>query len=134
MLLEEAALRGSPGVQPFEIPFGKRGDIIIETGALTEYIVDLMKKGEAREDIARAFHHSIASSTIRVADILREEYGINKVALSGGVFHNRLLLSLIKNGLERKGFDIYLPRSVPFNDGSIALGQLAAAKELLKNG
>ncbi len=134
MHLEESAIKGTPPNQPFEIPCVENGAIIAQTGALTEYIVELIKKGKSKENIAYAFHSSIAYSSLRIIETLREKYGINRVALSGGVFQNRLLLTLIKRGLEEKGFDIYLPGSVPFNDGCIALGQLTVAKEILKNG
>jgi len=46
------------------------------------------------------------------------------VALSGGVFQNALLLRLALRGLRDKGFDVITHRSVPPNDGGIALGQL----------
>ncbi len=132
MLLEEAALRGRDNIGALEIPYIIDEGIVLQTGALTEYIVNLIKSGRPREDIAYAFHKSITVSSITVADILREEYGINRVVLSGGVFHNRLLLKMMLEGLKGKGFDIYLPEKVPFNDGCLALGQIAVAKEILK--
>jgi len=61
--------------------------------------------------------------------MLRERHGSNTVALSGGSFQNRLLLALTMEGLAEKQFDIYTPRKIPFNDGCIALGQIAIAKE-----
>ncbi len=134
MLLEEAAIRGKDNIKPLDIPIDRDETIILQTGALTEYIVDLIKNGKSKEDIAYAFHNSIALSTVKIAEIIREEYAINRVALSGGVFQNRLLLNLVLSGLKGKEFDIYLPRKVPFNDGCIALGQLAVAKELLRDG
>ena len=57
---------------------------------------------------------------------------LDKVALSGGVFQNRLLLSLFMKELEKRGFNVLLPKKLPFNDGCIAFGQIAIAKELLK--
>jgi hydrogenase maturation protein HypF len=132
MLLEETALKGRDNIEPLDIPFIKDNSIILQTGALTEYIVNLIKNRKPKEDIAYAFHKSIAMSSVKVADILREECGINRIVLSGGVFHNRLLLNLMLKGLKGKGFDIYLPQKVPFNDGSLALGQIAVAKEILR--
>lgn len=134
MLLEEAALRGKDNIEPLDVPLIKDDAFVLQTGALIEYIVNLVQKGEKRENIARAFHNSIALSSINTAVMLREENDINNIALSGGVFHNRLLLRMIIEGLERKGFDIYLPKNVPFNDGCIAPGQIAVAKEKIKSG
>jgi len=134
ILLEETALKGnSNNIKPFLIPFNRGDTIILQTKSLTRYIYNLIKNGKSREDIAYIFHQSIASSTINITKIIRDEYGINRIALSGGVFQNRLLLNLIIKGLTSEKFDIYTPLKVPFNDGCISLGQLAISKELLRN-
>ncbi|MDY6934597.1 MAG: carbamoyltransferase HypF [Spirochaetota bacterium] len=134
MLLEEAAIKGiGNSISPLDIPIRRDKTLILQTESLTEYIITLLNEGREKEDIAYAFHHSIALATAKVADIIREEHGIERIALSGGVFQNRLLLKLILRELRRKEFDIYYPKRVPFNDGCIALGQLAIAKELLKH-
>ena len=49
--------------------------------------------------------------------------GIRKVALSGGVFQNRLLLELVDDGLTEMGFEVLKHSLIPPNDGGIALGQ-----------
>ena len=54
-----------------------------------------------------------------------QETGIRKVALSGGVFQNRLLLELVDDGLAEKGFEVLKHSLIPPNDGGIALGQAA---------
>ena len=51
----------------------------------------------------------------------------NKIALSGGVFQNGLLLKLVVNPLREAGFEVLLHSMVPPNDGGIALGQALAA-------
>ena len=66
-----------------------------------------------------------------VLEILREEYSINSVALSGGVFQNRLFLTYIMKKLAEKKFNIYTNNLVPANDGCIALGQIAVGKEFI---
>ncbi len=134
MLLEEAALKGrSNSIDPFEIPFERGETIVLKTDELTGYIVDLVRRKQRREDIAYAFHRAIALSAVSVSEIIRDEFGINEIALSGGVFQNRLLLNLIVRGLREKQFDIYTPINIPFNDGCIALGQLAVAGEILRD-
>ena len=45
------------------------------------------------------------------------------VALSGGVFQNRLLLELTVGLLEQAGLQVLTHSLVPPNDGGIALGQ-----------
>ncbi|MEQ8215519.1 MAG: hypothetical protein ABRQ30_04425, partial [Smithellaceae bacterium] len=61
------------------------------------------------------------------------ETGIERVALSGGCFQNRILLSKSVTELENAGFSVYFHKQVPANDGGIALGQAVVAASLIKN-
>jgi hydrogenase maturation protein HypF len=62
-----------------------------------------------------------------VCGMLRDRFGYNEVALSGGVWQNMLLLELTVTLLEEMDFTVYLHRRVPANDGGLALGQAAVA-------
>ena len=53
--------------------------------------------------------------------------GIKLVALSGGVFQNRLLFGLAVDSLREEGFEVLTHQLVPCNDGGISLGQAAIA-------
>ena len=65
----------------------------------------------------------------------REQSGLNVVALSGGVFQNRLLLEQLLARLTERAFQVYVNRRVPPNDGGLSLGQAAvAAARLQKEG
>jgi hydrogenase maturation protein HypF len=130
-LLEEAAFSGRAEASPFIIPFSETAPVAISTNELTGYIVSLLHKGMKREDIAACFHESIIHTAAAVCARLRERTGINSVALSGGVFHNRILLSRMIVRLRETGFAVFTHKSVPCNDGCIALGQIVAAKEML---
>ena len=55
--------------------------------------------------------------------ILAERTGETKIALSGGVFANRLLRALLEESLAGYGFQVYFNEQVPMNDGGISLGQ-----------
>ena len=79
---------------------------------------------DEKASLARGFHVSLANAIVEGANFAREITGEKTVCLSGGVFQNRLLLSLAKTGLERAGFKVYYGRKYPLGDGSIALGQL----------
>ena len=59
--------------------------------------------------------------------MIAEETGITQVALSGGVFQNRLLLKLATAALQREGFSVLTHHLVPCNDGGISLGQAVIA-------
>ncbi|OHD66425.1 MAG: carbamoyltransferase HypF [Spirochaetes bacterium RBG_13_51_14] len=127
--LEEAAMRGKAPDWPFIIPFADNETIVIGTDDLTAYIVSLVEKGIPAEDIAAAFHQAIIHTSTAVAVRLREKTGINVAALSGGVFHNRILLAGLMDRLRKAGFTVYTHTAVPCNDGCIALGQIVIAKD-----
>jgi hydrogenase maturation protein HypF len=61
---------------------------------------------------------------------LRARAGINRVALSGGVFQNVTLLGKTIALLRDAQFDVLTHRLVPPNDAGIALGQAAAANAI----
>jgi len=134
-LLEEAALKSDNSkIFPLEISNGtSEKPIIIKTPPLIRELISSKNSGTSPEYLARIFHNSIADSTIKVLKILREQIGINKVVLSGGVFHNRLLLNMIEKYARSELFEILLPKELPFNDGAIAFGQIISAKAKLEN-
>lgn len=130
MLLEEAAYRGKGRIAPAAAGFdAERG--VIDTGDFVRRAMELLREGEPVEEIALAFHGDIARTAVMTAVAIRGRLGINRVALSGGAFQNRLLLGMIMDGLAENKFDTFVSRKVPSNDGCIALGQIAIARELL---
>ncbi|HID34224.1 MAG TPA: hypothetical protein EYP25_06570, partial [Anaerolineae bacterium] len=58
---------------------------------------------------------------------LRDETGLNQVALSGGCFQNRILLEELAAGLRADGFQVFTHHQVPANDGGLSLGQAVIA-------
>lgn len=90
------------------------------------------KKGKKTAEIAGKLHNTIASFTEDAVKAISRQCGIKDVVLSGGCFENSLLLGLVLDGLERQGFRVYLHKLLPFNDGGIPLGQLAAADTILQ--
>jgi hydrogenase maturation protein HypF len=81
--------------------------------------------------IATNFHRTIAELLLVAAIEAREQTGLQSVALSGGVFQNRLLLETLITRLEETNFQVYINRRVPPNDGGLSLGQLAIASARL---
>ncbi|HEX5446039.1 MAG TPA: carbamoyltransferase HypF [Pirellulales bacterium] len=78
--------------------------------------------------IAAAFHAALAAATAEQIERLCSEHRLQTVALSGGVFQNDLLWSLLANRLaECRGIRLLTNSAVPVNDGGIALGQAALA-------
>ncbi len=77
--------------------------------------------------ISLKFHNTVAEITAEMCKSIAKESKIKRVALSGGVFQNRLLLKLTMAALKREGFDVLSHRLVPPNDGGISLGQAVIA-------
>ncbi|MCS7228442.1 MAG: carbamoyltransferase HypF [Candidatus Kryptonium sp.] len=77
--------------------------------------------------ISGKFHNTIASIICEVSKEIRNEFGINKVVLSGGVFQNALLVQKTIPELLKLGFEVYTHSKVPPNDGGLSLGQAVIA-------
>ena len=95
----------------------------LATTELVESLTQRFLSGEEAGKLAYDFHAVLALMAVRYCDKLRIQTEIKTVALSGGVFQNKLLLRLTKQGLEKLGFDVFIHSLVPANDGGIALGQ-----------
>ena len=92
-------------------------------------IVEDLDRGTEKGIISTKFHNTIISVIFEFANSIRLNQGINKVALSGGVFQNKYLLEGALEILQKNNFEVYSHSKVPANDGGIALGQLAVASK-----
>lgn len=77
--------------------------------------------------IARRFHDAFVQAVVMAAELVRNVYGIDTVALSGGVFMNRYLIEHALAQLESAGFTVAINRDLPPNDGCISFGQAVVA-------
>ncbi|MGB5607221.1 MAG: carbamoyltransferase HypF [Gammaproteobacteria bacterium] len=73
---------------------------------------------------AACFHASLAVMALHQAQRVREEYGVTRVGLSGGVFQNRILTEQIMMLLQEDGFTVGLPEVLPVNDAGLSFGQV----------
>lgn len=81
--------------------------------------------------IAGRFHNGVADLALEICQWLRANRGIDDVVLSGGVWQNVTLLEKTIARLSADGFQIFIHKLVPPNDGGISLGQAAIAAHLL---
>ena len=77
--------------------------------------------------ISLKFHNAMAQIIAEMCKLVAEERGVTQVALSGGVFQNRLLLKLATSALHKNNLSVITHRLVPCNDGGISLGQAVIA-------
>ena len=73
------------------------------------------------------FHTALAGMIAKTCELIREDTGLNVCALTGGVFQNRLLTTLVAGLLREAGFRVLLHGMIPPNDGGIGVGQALAA-------
>ncbi|MBM3134548.1 MAG: carbamoyltransferase HypF, partial [Chloroflexi bacterium] len=101
--------------------------LILDPAPLLRAVVDDLLAGTPRPVMAARFHNTLARLIVDTCGIIRQQEGLNKVCLSGGVFQNVTLLSRTLRGLREAGFAPYIHHLVPPNDGGIALGQALVA-------
>ena len=100
----------------------------IQLDELLASIVADLDQAIAPNKIAWRFHQTCAEIISQACQGIRKETGLNSVALSGGCFQNRLLLSMIVPRLQSAGFEVLLHHKVPCNDGGVSLGQALIAQ------
>lgn len=104
---------------------------VLNSRSLIEALLEGIRTGVPAGRLALDFHIAIARSSARIAREICAREGIDTVALSGGVFMNRLLLQLLTRKLKDAGLTVLIPQTVPVNDGCIAYGQAAVARTRL---
>ncbi len=95
----------------------------------------ILKKRLAHEDpdyLAWLFHDRLAALCAAACVAARQQSHIETVAVSGGVFQNRLFLALCERKLQQAGFSVLRHQLVPANDGGLALGQAVYAAASLQ--
>ena len=107
------------------------GPDVLDQKALFEALLERIEAGAPADRLALDFHVAVARSSARIATEICAREGIGTVALSGGVFMNRLLLQLLTRELKYAGLVVLVPHTAPVNDGCIAYGQAAVASARL---
>lgn len=104
---------------------------VLNSRPLFEALLEGIRTGVPAGKLALDFHITIARASARIASEICVREDLDTVALSGGVFMNRLLLRLLTHELKDAGLAVLVPHAVPVNDGCIAYGQAAIARARL---
>ena len=109
-----------PYIEPLAMWRAVLGDLILKTPAAV---------------MSARFHKGLAKIIVTMIQKLstrEEQRVVHSVALSGGVFQNKILFEQVICRLEQDNFNVLTHKQVPTNDGGIALGQavIGAARSL----
>ncbi len=138
-LVDQRVMReeGDARAYPFALVPGEVA--CLEPRPMWQALLDDLMQGTPPPVIAARFHKGLAIAVVDMVSHLADVgYGIGSgaaVALSGGVFQNRILLEQVAARLGASGFRVLSHRQVPANDGGLSLGQavIAAAQALQAN-
>jgi hydrogenase maturation protein HypF len=99
-----------------------------DAASVIRSVVRDLEAGVDRSLVAYRFHRGVVEFVVSRCIRQRDSSGLNSVALSGGVFQNRLLVELLLPMLEEQGFRVMRQSQIPPNDGGISLGQVAIGR------
>ncbi|MBI5235005.1 MAG: carbamoyltransferase HypF [Deltaproteobacteria bacterium] len=120
-----------PYFQPAYAFSSSEAPVAIDASELIKGIIfDLTNNVDAAIIAGRA-HHTIKEVIAQVVKGMSEQYGINDVVLSGGVFQNALLTRITRKRLEAQGSTVWTHEAMPCNDGGICLGQAVVARQTI---
>jgi hydrogenase maturation protein HypF len=91
----------------------------LPTATLFSGIIRDIHKGRPKEWIAAKFHCSL----VHIVSIIAGNVGVTKLAFSGGVFQNALLVRLLQTRLGQQ-YQLYFHQQLSPNDENISFGQL----------
>jgi hydrogenase maturation protein HypF len=131
--IELEAIAACEDAHGYQFEFDETRGIVEAEPVIRQIVADLLF-GVPAEVVSGRFHLGVAQMIEFVACRIRDQQGLNRVALSGGVFQNKLLLERTRQLLSASGFQVFTHRRVPPGDGGIALGQAAVANARLASG
>jgi hydrogenase maturation protein HypF len=123
--LEALADRDERGAYTFALT--GQAPTIIDPEPLVRELLDDVAAGVPASIISARFHNAVVAVTVEVAARACAGAGVRQVALTGGVFMNRIVLAGVRQGLEARGLAPLVHRDLPTNDGDISYGQAVVA-------
>jgi hydrogenase maturation factor HypF (carbamoyltransferase family) len=97
--------------------------ILLSAGSVFRRTEEALSAGVDKRRIALGFHYAVAEMILEACEQIRRREDISAVALTGGVFQNKILMERTLALLRREGFRPYYNISVGPNDGGVCLGQ-----------
>ena len=104
----------------------------VRVGSAVEALIKDVMAGIPTSKISARFHNGLAEVVRETVQKISRETSLRSVVLSGGVWQNITLLQKTISLLSKDGFEIYIHREVPTNDGGLSLGQAYIAASRLR--
>jgi len=131
MELEALARQGHGSVLPSDM-VREDGVFILDMSPAIRILTQQMLAGKPVPDLAASFHATLVAAFADLSGRICAEENLDRAALSGGCFQNRILYEGTIASLEKTGLRVLRHRLVPNNDGCIALGQAVVAGYRIK--
>ncbi len=132
--LADLEFEQTEAVDPYSFRWTMDSTPTLEVHNLLRQVCRDLDDGTPPGVISARFHQTIASATVAICLHIKSAnwgslagVGLDTVGLTGGVFQNMVLTRLVRNRLERVGFQVLTHQAVPPNDGGLALGQAMVA-------
>lgn len=104
----------------------------VRVRSVVEALIKDVMAGIPTSKISARFHNGLAEAVRETVQKISRDTSLRSVVLSGGVWQNMTLLQKTISLLRKDGFEIYIHREVPTNDGGLSLGQAYIAASRLR--
>lgn len=104
----------------------------VRVRSVVEALIKDVMAGIPTSKISARFHNGLAEAVRGTVQKISRETSLRSVVLSGGVWQNMTLLRKTIALMNKDGFEIYIHREVPTNDGGLSLGQAYIAASRLR--
>ena len=118
---------GRPSGYRFAVAREEDGPAVVDPAPLWTAIAQDLQAGATPPLVAARFHSGWAWVWAALAGTAPAAVAEPVIVLSGGVFQNRLLASMLASDLEVAGWRVLQHQDVPANDGGLAFGQVVIA-------
>jgi hydrogenase maturation protein HypF len=118
----EQCLEPTTEIYTYELREAKGRLLLSPTSIFAQVFADVAA-GVSPGVVSGKFHQTLVVMFAEACQRVAEQYGLQRVVCSGGVFQNVYLLKNLEKRLQTAGLDVYTPQLIPANDACISLGQ-----------
>jgi len=86
-----------------------------------------------REDLAHSFTAALLESLVEEAVDDASRRGVKHIGLTGGVSYNSTISALVRDMVQKSGYEFVCPDRLPNGDGCVSSGQAAVALRKIKD-